>query len=224
MIQTRSFHRPALYVAIACASSALIGRAARLKDYGRPTPSRRELSPALLVSRSIRRPVGHRSVTSPSPRIHCSTGRLGHVVRPASCVPDIFAGAYLRCRPVTHLSAIDANGSLERGLGFEHCPTVTLNNLWRWPAPLAVCWRSSAWLVPHNCALPGRHHALIAHGLVIADRLPFSDHATRPAVGRGPPSTHHAIVLGDRHDRSVLTEGGQPMAFECPATALSEEG
>ena len=139
MIQTRSFHRPALYVAIACASSALIGRAARLKDYGRPTPSRRELSPALLVSRSIRRPVGHQSVTSPSPRIHCSTGRLGHVVRPASCVPDIFAGAYLRCRPVTHLSAIDANGSLERGLGFEHCPTVTLNDLWRWPAPLAVC-------------------------------------------------------------------------------------
>ena len=84
--------------------------------------------------------------------------------------------------------------------------------------------RSSAWLIPHNCPLPGRHHALIAHGLVIADRLPFSDHATRPAVGRWLPPTHHAIVLGDRHGRSVLTEGGQPMASECPAKALSEEG
>ena len=40
----------------------------------------------------------------------------------------------------------------------------------------------------------------------------------------GPRSTHHAIVLGDRHGRSVLTEGGQPMASERPAKALSEEG
>ena len=78
-------------------------------------------------------------------------------------------------------------------------------------SPKPKNWRSNAWLIPHNCPLPGRHHALIAHGLVVADRLPFSDHATSPAVGRWPRSTHHAIVLGDRHGRSVLTEGGQPI-------------
>ena len=91
-------------------------------------------------------------------------------------------------------------------------------------SPKPKNWRSNALLIPHNCPLPGRHHALIAHGLVVADRLPFSNHATSPAVGRWPRSTHHAIVLGDRHGRSVLTEGGQPMASERPAKALSEEG
>jgi hypothetical protein len=42
-------------------------------------------------------------------RLYGSTGRLEtcHVVRPASCVPDIFADAYLRCRPVAHLSPIE---------------------------------------------------------------------------------------------------------------------
>jgi hypothetical protein len=69
--------------------------------------------------------------------------------------------------------------------------------------------------------LPGRHHALIAHGLVVADRQPFSDLATRPAVGRAPTSTDHAIVLDDyRHGRSVLAEGDQPKAQRRP---LDEE-
>jgi len=64
MIQTRSFHRPALYVAIACASSALIGRAARLKDYGRPHSIPPRAEPRALGlpqhSSSGRSPVGHK--------------------------------------------------------------------------------------------------------------------------------------------------------------------
>ena len=75
---------------------------------------------------------------------------------------------------------------------------------------------SAAWLIQHNKPQPGRHHALIAHGLVVADRLPLSDLATRPAIGWGPTFTHHAIVLGDRHGRSLLTEGGQPMPQRGP--------
>jgi hypothetical protein len=52
--------------------------------------------------------------------------------------------------------------------------------------------------------------------LVIADRLPFNDLATRPPVGCGPTSTHHAIVLGDRHCGSVLAEGGPQKAQRGP--------
>jgi hypothetical protein len=79
------------------------------------------------------------------------------------------------------------------------------------------CRSPAAWLIPHNCPLPGRHHALIAHGPVVADRQPFSDLATRPAVGRTPTSTDHAIVLDDyRHGRSVLAEGGPQKAQRGP--------
>jgi hypothetical protein len=58
--------------------------------------------------------------------------------------------------------------------------------------------------------------SLIAHGLVIADRQPFRDLATRPAVSRTPTFTHDAIVLGDRHGRSVLAEVDQPTAQRRP--------
>jgi len=64
--------------------------------------------------------------------------------------------------------------------------------------------------------LPGRDYALLAHGLVVADRQPFGDPATRPAISRAPTFTHHALVLGDRHDRSVLVEGGPQKAQTGP--------
>src|SRR5215831_2225730 len=71
-------------------------------------------------------------------------------------------------------------------------------------------------LIPHNLPLPGRHHAFLAHGLVVADRQPFGDPATRPAISRTPTFTHHALVLGGRHDRSVLAEGGPQKAQTGP--------
>src|SRR6516164_10668669 len=37
--------------------------------------------------------------------------------------------------------------------------------------------------------------------------------------GDAPSGQLHAIVLGDRHGRGVLAEGGRPMASACPATA-----
>src|SRR6516164_7384062 len=76
----------------------------------------------------------------------------------------------------------------------------------------------AGWLIPHNLPPTERDHALIAHGLVVANGQPFSDLATRPAVGRGPTSTHHAIVLGDRHDRSALVE-----RLQARAPALGEQ-
>ena len=42
------------------------------------------------------------------------------------------------------------------------------------------------------------------------------DPATRPAISRAPTFTHHALVLGDRHDRSVLVEGGPQKAQTGP--------
>ena len=75
---------------------------------------------------------------------------------------------------------------------------------------------SGGYLVPHNLPLPGRHHAFLAHGLVVADRQPFGDPATRPAISRTLTFTHDAIVLGDRHDRSVLAEGGPQKAQRGP--------
>jgi hypothetical protein len=74
---------------------------------------------------------------------------------------------------------------------------------------------SGAWLIPHK-PLPRNHHAFLAHGLVVADRQPFGDPATRPAVSWTPTFTHHAVVLGDRHDRSVLAEGGPRKAQRGP--------
>ena len=65
----------------------------------------------------------------------------------------------------------------------------------------------AGWLIPHNLPPTERDHALIAHGLVVANGQPFGELATRPALGRGPTSTYHAIVLGDRHGRSAFPQG-----------------
>src|SRR6516225_7007058 len=70
--------------------------------------------------------------------------------------------------------------------------------------------------IRHTQPLPGNHHAFLAHGLVVADRQPFGDPATRPAISRTPTFTHHAIVLEDRHGRSVLAEGGPQRAQRGP--------
>ena len=80
------------------------------------------------------------------------------------------------------------------------------------------CCSPAGWLIPHNLPPTERDHALIAHGLVVANGQPFGELATRPALGRGPTSTHHAIVLGDRHDRSALVE-----RLQARAPALGEQ-
>jgi hypothetical protein len=79
-----------------------------------------------------------------------------------------------------------------------------------------LCCSPAARLIPHNLPLPGRYHALVADGLAVADRQPFRDLATRPAISRAPTFTHHALVLGGRHDHSVLAEGGPQKAQTGP--------
>jgi hypothetical protein len=75
---------------------------------------------------------------------------------------------------------------------------------------------SGACVIRDNSPLPGNHHAFLVHGLVIAHRQPFGDPAMRPPVSWTPNFTNHAIVLGDRHDRSVLAEVGPPKAQRGP--------
>jgi hypothetical protein len=80
-----------------------------------------------------------------------------------------------------------SDADVERALLLDHYPT-------------RGCCSPAGWLIPHNLPPTERDHAL----LVVANGQPFNDLAARPAFGRGAPSTHHAIVLGDRHGRALV--------------------